>query len=64
METVLATVLGSHVNLLKGEGNELTRAARALFLGVSGGMLVWNYILSCKLINTIINSLYIYIYGS
>lgn len=55
METILSTLLGSSVNLMQGEGNQLNTAAKALLTGVSGNLLVWHFVLTCKTIILTVN---------
>ena len=37
METILAAAFGRQVNVLKGEANDLTRAAAGIFKALTGG---------------------------
>ena len=40
METILATAFGRQVNVLKGEGDELTEAAAGLFLNFNNFLIL------------------------
>jgi cytochrome P450 family 3 subfamily A len=49
METVLATAFGCQVNILKGEGNELTEIATGVFTNLSNSFLLLFHTLRCEL---------------
>ena len=48
METILATAFGRQVNVLKGEGDELTEAAAGLFSGIGIKTFVWIETFFCE----------------
>ena len=48
METILATAFGRQVNVLKGEGDELTAAAAAVFSNFNNNnFLIWMESIYC-----------------
>ena len=50
METILATAFGRQVNVLKGEGDELTEIAAAIFSDVNLKVLIWVVTIYCMCI--------------
>lgn len=48
METILATAFGHQVNILKGEGDEMTKAAGSVFGLFVNRNLLWNSTIICK----------------
>lgn len=48
METILATAFGHQVNILKGEGDEMTKAAGSVFGLFVNHNLLWNSTIICK----------------
>ena len=50
METILATAFGRQVNVLKGEGDELTEIAAAIFSDVNMKFLMWVVSINCMCI--------------
>ena len=46
METILSTAFGRQVNVLKGEGDELTEAAAGLFFNFNN-FLIWMECIYC-----------------
>ena len=48
METILATAFGRRVNVLKGEGDELTEAAAGLFSNIEIKALIWIESIFCE----------------
>ena len=48
MESTLAAAFGSQVNILKGEGDTLSEAAKGLVGQFNDNIIVWTQILSCK----------------
>jgi cytochrome P450 len=49
METILATAFGRQVNVLKGEANELTKAAAGFFSTASMSLFIWNITIDSQL---------------
>ena len=47
METILATAFGRQVNVLKGEGDELTEIAAAMFSDASINFMIWVESIRC-----------------
>ena len=48
METILATAFGRQVNVLKGEGDELTEAAAGLFSNMEIKAFIWIESIFCE----------------
>ena len=48
METLLATSFGHEVNILKGEGDEFTKAAEGIFAMFGTNLVVWIDTLLCN----------------
>lgn len=51
METILAAAFGSQVNILKGEGDTLTDAAKGIFADMNDPAMVWSELLTCEYYN-------------
>ena len=49
METILATAFGHQVNVLKGEGDELTEIAAAIILDANIKYLIWAESIHCMI---------------
>ena len=47
METILATAFGRQVNVLKGEGDELTEIVAAMFSDASMNFMIWVESIRC-----------------
>ena len=47
MQTILATAFGRQVNVLKGEGDELTEIAAAMFSDASINFMIWVESIRC-----------------
>ena len=64
METILAAAFGRQVNVLKGEGDELTEAAAGMFSNTSAKFLTLMQCLYCKSSIFVICNYYRYIFSS
>ena len=48
METILAAAFGCQINMLKGEANDLSKAAEGVFSSRNESFIVVDEIISCK----------------